>query len=84
MRFYGIFTKSAHPSLTAQEKPMAKNERRSGRGRRLRERRSAGGAAAAQEKKGAAARRRLTLERRSGLDRRSMGALDAILRTQDD
>ena len=63
---------------------MAKQERRSGRGRRFGERRSAGGAPRSRKTKGAAPRRRLTLERRSGLDRRSMGALDAILSPPDE
>jgi hypothetical protein len=63
---------------------MAKQQRRSGRGRRLGERRRAGGVARVQETKDGKPRRRMTLERRSGSDRRSMGALDAILRPQDD
>ena len=63
---------------------MAKQDQRSGRGRRLRERRSAGGTPRAQETKGSTPRRRLTVERRSGLDRRSIGALDAILSPRDE
>jgi hypothetical protein len=63
---------------------MAKLERRSGRGRRLRERRSAGDVPRAQETKDVAPRRRLKVERRSGLDRRSVGALDAILSPRDE
>jgi hypothetical protein len=63
---------------------MAKPERRSGRGRRLRKRRSAGGAPRTQEAKDVAPRRRLKVERRSGLDRRSVGALDAILSPRDE
>jgi hypothetical protein len=66
---------------------MPKQERRSGRGRRLGERRRAGGAARAQEIqeiKGGGPRRRLKVERRSGSDRRSMGALDAILSPRDE
>jgi len=63
---------------------MAKQERRSGRGRRLAERRRAGGASRAQETKNDTPRRRLKVERRSGLDRRSMGALDAILSPRDE
>ncbi len=62
---------------------MTKQERRSGRGRRLGERRRAGGARAKETKDGKP-RRRLTLERRSGSDRRSIGALDAILSPRDE
>jgi hypothetical protein len=63
---------------------MARQEQRSGRGRRLGERRRAGGAPRAQETKSNTPRRRLKVERRSGLDRRSMGALDAILSPRDE
>ena len=79
-----MFTKSPHPSGLRLGGPMAKQERRSGRGRRLAERRRAGDAQRAQEKKEVTPRRRLKLERRSGLDRRSMGALDAILSPPDE
>jgi hypothetical protein len=73
-----------HPLGLRSGGPMAKHEQRSGRGRRLAERRRAGGAQRAQEKKEGPPRRRLKVERRSGLDRRSMGALDAILSPRDE
>jgi hypothetical protein len=70
---------------------MPRHEQRSGRGRRLGERRGGRGAAGAEEttraeetESAAARRRRLTLERRSGHDRRSVGPLDAILKGQDE
>jgi hypothetical protein len=63
---------------------MAKRERRSGRTRRSRDRRTPAGATRAEETKDVAPRRRLKVERRSGLDRRSMGALDAILSPRDE
>ncbi len=70
---------------------MPRQEQRSGRGRRLSERRGGRGAARAEEttrveetKSAAARRRRLTLERRSGHDRRSVGPLDAILKDEDE
>ena len=63
---------------------MARQERRSGRGRRSRDRRGGSGAAPTEEIKNAAPKRRLKLERRSGLDRRSIGPLDAILKGRDE
>jgi hypothetical protein len=70
---------------------MPRQDQRSGRGRRLGERRGGRGAGRAEETtrteettSAAARRRRLKLERRSGHDRRSVGALDAILKGDDE
>jgi len=83
-RFYTMFTKSAHPPAPSGGATMARRDQRSGRGRRLGERRGDRGAPRAEETKNVSPRRRLTLERRGGQDRRSLGPLDAILKGGDD